>query len=86
PQGAAVPVSAGRGAALAIPPGARALAIPGSVGQPRDGDPAACWAMLDTDRRTIAFHRVPYDVATAAAKIRDAGLPERLAARLERGG
>lgn len=58
------------------------LAIPGSVGQPRDGNPAACYAMFDTDTRTLTYHRVPYDHEAAAAKIRAAGLPERLADRL----
>jgi diadenosine tetraphosphatase ApaH/serine/threonine PP2A family protein phosphatase len=63
----------------------RWLAVLGAVGQPRDGDPAACYGLLDTDRSELAWLRVPYDVGTAAAKIRAAGLPETLAARLERG-
>ena len=58
------------------------LAIPGSAGQPRDGNPAACYAMFDITTSTITFHRVPYDHDAAAAKIRAAGLPERLADRL----
>lgn len=57
----------------------------GAVGQPRDGEPAAAWSLLDTATSEITLHRVPYDVATAAAKIRDAGLPEALATRLARG-
>ena len=61
------------------------LAIPGSAGQPRDGNPAACYAMFDTATSTITFHRVPYDHEAAAAKIRAAGLPERLAERLVNG-
>ncbi len=61
------------------------LAIPGSAGQPRDGNPAACYAMFDTATATLTFHRVPYDVETAAAKIRAAGLPQRLAERLSDG-
>ncbi|WP_237213914.1 metallophosphoesterase family protein [Falsiroseomonas oryziterrae] len=63
----------------------RWLAVLGAVGQPRDGDPAAAWAMLDTASSELTIHRVPYDVATAAEKIRHAGLPESLAARLARG-
>jgi diadenosine tetraphosphatase ApaH/serine/threonine PP2A family protein phosphatase len=61
------------------------LAIAGSVGQPRDGDPSAAYALADTDRQTITFHRVAYDSAAAARKIREAGLPETLAWRVERG-
>jgi diadenosine tetraphosphatase ApaH/serine/threonine PP2A family protein phosphatase len=63
----------------------RWLAVLGAVGQPRDGDPSACYGLLDVARSELAWMRVPYDVATAAAKIRAAGLPESLAARLERG-
>jgi diadenosine tetraphosphatase ApaH/serine/threonine PP2A family protein phosphatase len=54
----------------------------GSVGQPRDGDPRASFGVLDTERWTLEIRRVPYDVAKTQAKIRAAGLPERLAARL----
>ena len=64
----------------------RWLAIPGSVGAPRDGNPAACYAMFDDATRTLTFHRVPYDHEAAAAKVRAAGLPERLAERLIHGG
>ncbi|HEV7263532.1 MAG TPA: metallophosphoesterase family protein [Falsiroseomonas sp.] len=60
----------------------RWLAVVGAVGQPRDGDPAAAYAMLDTDSAEIATIRVPYDIGAAAEKIRAAGLPEVLAARL----
>jgi diadenosine tetraphosphatase ApaH/serine/threonine PP2A family protein phosphatase len=63
----------------------RWLAIPGSAGQPRDGNPAACYAVFDTAAQAITFHRVPYDHDTAAAKVRAAGLPERLAERLTDG-
>jgi len=45
----------------------RWIAVLGSVGQPRDGNPAACYAMLDTDKGEITYFRVPYDVETAAA-------------------
>ena len=54
----------------------------GAVGQPRDGDPYAAYGMLDTDASTLVILRVPYDVATAQAKIIAAGLPEVLAQRL----
>lgn len=60
----------------------RWLVIPGSAGQPRDGNPAACYAMFDTASATLTFHRVPYDHECAAAKIRAAGLPDELAERL----
>jgi diadenosine tetraphosphatase ApaH/serine/threonine PP2A family protein phosphatase len=63
----------------------RWLAIVGSAGQPRDRNTAACYAMADLARLTLTFFRVPYDHALAAQKIRGAGLPERLARRLERG-
>jgi diadenosine tetraphosphatase ApaH/serine/threonine PP2A family protein phosphatase len=55
---------------------------PGSVGQPRDGDPRAAWLELDTDAWTATWHRVEYDIDGAAAAIRAAGLPGSLADRL----
>jgi predicted phosphodiesterase len=58
---------------------------PGSVGQPRDGDPRAAWLLLDLDGHTACFQRTPYDVAGAAAAIRAARLPNSLAERLEYG-
>jgi diadenosine tetraphosphatase ApaH/serine/threonine PP2A family protein phosphatase len=61
------------------------LINPGSVGQPRDGDPRAAWLELDTDDETARFHRVEYDVEAAAAAIVAAGLPRRLADRLHLG-
>jgi diadenosine tetraphosphatase ApaH/serine/threonine PP2A family protein phosphatase len=63
----------------------RWLAIVGSAGQPRDRNSAACWALADLERARLTFFRVAYDHARAAEKIRAAGLPERLARRLERG-
>lgn len=63
----------------------RFLVNPGSVGQPRDGDPRAAYAAVDVDDLTVHFHRVAYDVAAAAASIVNAGLPEMLAARLRVG-
>jgi len=62
--------------------GRRWLAVIGSVGQPRDGNPEAAFAMLDTDSREITYCRVPYDVEAAAEKIRANGLPHWLADRL----
>jgi diadenosine tetraphosphatase ApaH/serine/threonine PP2A family protein phosphatase len=61
------------------------LAIVGSAGQPRDGNNAACYALFDTERERLTFYRVPYDHGLTIRKIRAAGLPERLALRLERG-
>ena len=63
----------------------RWLIIPGSAGQPRDGNPAACYATFDTANATLTYFRVPYDTEAAGAKIRAAGLPQRLARRLEHG-
>jgi diadenosine tetraphosphatase ApaH/serine/threonine PP2A family protein phosphatase len=74
------------GIAIPVAPHRRWLAVAGSAGQPRDGNPAASYAMLDVEGATLTFHRVPYDCAAAAGKVRAAGLPEALAARLERGG
>jgi len=61
------------------------LINPGSVGQPRDGDPRAAYILYDVDQRAIEYRRVPYDVQTARDKILKAGLPELLAERLETG-
>jgi len=70
--GTPIPLSAAR----------RWLAIPGSVGQPRDGNPAACYATYDEFNNLLTFWRIPYDHATAAHKVRAAGLPERYADQL----
>ena len=61
------------------------LAIVGSAGQPRDRSSKACYALADMERARLTFFRVPYDHNAAAQKIRSAGLPERLALRIERG-
>ena len=58
------------------------LLNPGSVGQPRDGDPRAAWLELDTEDWPARYHRVDYDIEGAAAAIRAAGLPDVLAERL----
>jgi diadenosine tetraphosphatase ApaH/serine/threonine PP2A family protein phosphatase len=65
--------------------GVRALLNPGSVGQPRDGDPRAAYLLLDLDARRASFRRVEYDVKLTQREMRDAGLPEMLAGRLELG-
>lgn len=57
----------------------------GSVGQPRDGDPRAAYGIFDTDAATIELRRLDYPIEVAQKKIREAGLPEKLAARLETG-
>jgi diadenosine tetraphosphatase ApaH/serine/threonine PP2A family protein phosphatase len=57
----------------------------GSVGQPRDGDPRASYVVFDSGTRTLRFRRIAYDVASAQARDRAAGLPERCAQRLEAG-
>jgi predicted phosphodiesterase len=61
------------------------LINPGSVGQPRDGDPRAAWLELDTDQWIAVYHRTDYDIAGAAAAIRTARLPDSLADRLAYG-
>ncbi len=58
---------------------------PGSVGQPRDGDPRAAWLELDLESWTATWHRTEYDIEGAAAAIRAAGLPAALADRLALG-
>jgi diadenosine tetraphosphatase ApaH/serine/threonine PP2A family protein phosphatase len=63
----------------------RWLLNPGSVGQPRDGDPRAAWLMLDLERRLASFRRVTYPVERTQAEMRERGLPSLLAARLARG-
>ena len=63
----------------------RAAINPGGVGQPRDGDPRACFAVLDTAANEITFRRVAYDIATTQRRIRERGLPRMLATRLAAG-
>jgi diadenosine tetraphosphatase ApaH/serine/threonine PP2A family protein phosphatase len=60
----------------------RFVVNPGAVGQPRDGDPRAAYAIYDDTGRTLALHRTAYDVEQAQRRIRDAGLPDILARRL----
>ena len=63
----------------------RRLLNPGSVGQPRDGDPRAAWLLLDFGAGTASFRRVEYDVARTQDEIRERGLPDGLAERLAHG-
>ena len=74
-------------ASVAIPllPGRRWLAVLGAVGQPRDANPAAAYAIYDTERAELTYLRVPYDIEAAAACIRKQGLPSWLADRLFQG-
>ena len=65
-----------------VDPGCRYLINPGSVGQPRDGNWHASAALYDTATQQVQVLRVPYDLATAQAKIRAAGLPDVLWQRL----
>jgi diadenosine tetraphosphatase ApaH/serine/threonine PP2A family protein phosphatase len=62
--------------------GARRLLNPGSVGQPRDGDPHAAYLLLDLEAKRAHFRRVPYDIELTQSEMRDAGLPEALIERL----
>ena len=73
------------GVAVQLLKGRRWLVVLGSVGQPRDGNPAACFATYDTAKREITYCRVAYDVETAANRIRANGLPLWLAERLSQG-
>ena len=65
--------------------GDKHLLNPGSVGQPRDGDPRAAFGMVDTDARAVTIYRIDYPIAQAQARILEEGLPEVLAQRLSLG-
>lgn len=65
--------------------GERLLANVGSVGQPRDRDPRACYCLYDTERQTVKLVRLEYDIARTQKAMRDAGLPDFLVERLELG-
>jgi len=77
-----VPIS---GVPVQLLRGRQWLAVVGSVGQPRDGDPAASFVTFDTRTRELTYCRVPYDIETAAQRIRGNGLPPWLAQRLSMG-
>ncbi len=70
---------------LQLSSGARYMLNPGSVGQPRDGDWRAAFAIYDEEQRMLNFYRVPYDLKAAQESIYRAGLPDRLATRLREG-
>jgi predicted phosphodiesterase len=70
---------------LHLESGVKYLVNPGSVGQPRDGDPRAAYAIADTTSRTVELHRLAYDMRRAQAKIVAVGLPDVLARRLAAG-
>lgn len=70
---------------LPLRAGVRYLLNPGSVGQPRDGDRRAAFAVYDDEAATLRYYRVPYDLERAQKKIVAAGLPDRLASRLAQG-
>jgi len=67
---------------LELSDNAKTIVNVGSVGQPRDDDPRACYAVYDSDRRTVVLRRIEYDVEAARQKILSAGLPEVLGLRL----
>ena len=70
------------GVAIPLLPQRRWLAVIGSAGQPRDGNPAAAFATFDSSTRELVYRRAPYDVEATAERMRKVGLPERLAQRL----
>lgn len=65
--------------------GCKCFVNTGSVGQPRDGDPRASYVIYEPDRRRITLRRIPYDLGKTQEAIREVGLPDRLALRLEHG-
>jgi len=77
------------GVDIPLLPNRQWLAIPGSCGQPRDGNPAACYAVFDLDASVLSFQRVPYDLEAAMARVLQSSLPpavaQRLAQRLSEG-
>lgn len=81
----AKPKRASNAETIELDPDAYYLINPGSVGQPRDSDPRAAYALYDRERKLVEFRRVEYPVAVAQQKILDAGLPDVLAHRLSAG-
>jgi diadenosine tetraphosphatase ApaH/serine/threonine PP2A family protein phosphatase len=80
-----VDIEHGTFANLKLEPGNRYFINVGSVGQPRDGDPRASYCVYDSDEESVELFRLPYDIEAAQRKIIAAGLPERLAERLDFG-
>ena len=70
---------------VTLDPSNRYIINPGSVGQPRHGDPASAYAILDDDALALTFRAIPYDILATQDKIYDANLPFPLAERLEVG-
>lgn len=85
PVGKLMPVVPQAGVAIAVSRHQHWVATVGSVGQPRDGNPQAMYALFDSAAEELTFHRVHYDHAAAAEAIRRMGLPEYFARRLEQG-
>lgn len=79
-----IPVSPEYGAQVSLDRH-RQIINPGSVGQPRDSDPRAAYALLDIEMMTFEFRRIPYDVKAVQQRMRDIDMPERLISRLENG-
>ncbi len=79
------PQSGSSFAALRLEPETRYLLNPGSIGQPRDGDPRAAFAIADLDHDVVEFWRVPYDIASVQGRMRSAGAAEALVSRLALG-
>jgi diadenosine tetraphosphatase ApaH/serine/threonine PP2A family protein phosphatase len=73
------------GVPIPVPSHRHWLVIAGSCGQARDGEPRTNYALFDAARKQLTFHRLAYDHLTTARKIRAAGLPEKLAQRIEQG-
>jgi predicted phosphodiesterase len=78
-------LTSGRSFRYKLRPGIRYLINPGSIGQPRDGNPLASFAIYDSDAAVVTVHRVPYRVEETQSKILQAGLPRPLADRLALG-
>ena len=85
PEAITTTLTAGTSFRFKLQPGARYLINPGSIGQPRDGNPHASFAIYDTTRRVVTIHRVAYRLAETQGKILKAGLPRPLADRLALG-
>jgi diadenosine tetraphosphatase ApaH/serine/threonine PP2A family protein phosphatase len=83
-DGRVEPIMPGDGSVLGLD-ARRTLINPGSVGQPRDGDPTASWLVIDSDRERCTWRRVAYDIASVQAAMVDAALPSRLVDRLSYG-
>jgi len=71
--------------ALHLEPDHKYLLNPGSIGQPRDGDPRAAFAIADFDHKIVEFWRVPYDISSVQSRMYEANLPEPLIFRLALG-